>query len=71
MSDETDMREQIIEICAEALIQRGVAGVDRRSLFHDPAIAGEFLVLLRDCRPLPVVLSLIREVERVRAAAGG
>ena len=62
------MRDEVINICVEALRAQGER-VDRGTIVSDPRLATLFLDLLRDCRPLPVIQALIREVEAARPAA--
>lgn len=62
MTDEIAMREQIIDICLEAMLRQGIAGAERMTIFREPGHARAFLALLRDCRPLPVIRALIAEV---------
>lgn len=60
-----DMRAEIVEICAEALRGNGFADASADTIGRDPALASAAVALLRDCRPLPVVLELIAELEAV------
>ena len=62
------MRAEVIDICVEALQAQGER-VDRDTIVSDPRLAVLFLDLLRDCRPLPVIQALIRDVEAARRAA--
>jgi hypothetical protein len=62
------MRAEVIDICVEALRAQGER-VDRDTIVSDPRLAALFLDLLRDCRPLPVIQALIRDVEAARRAA--
>lgn len=62
------MRAEVIDICVEALRAQGET-VDRHTVMSDPRLATLFLDLLRDCRPLPVIQALIRDVEATRRAA--
>jgi hypothetical protein len=62
------MRDEVIDICVEALRAQGER-VDRDTIMTDPRLAALFLDLLRDCRPLPVITTLAREVEVARRAA--
>ncbi len=59
------MRDEIIEICADALRDQGFPDADAAGLMRDPRLAKAGLALLRDCRPLPVVLEVIAELERI------
>lgn len=59
------MRDEIIEICADALRGQGFPEADAAGLTRDPRLAKAALALLRDCRPMPVVLGVIAELERV------
>ncbi len=60
-----DMRAEIVTMCADALRENGVAGASAEAIVRDPRVAAAALDLLRDCRPLPVVLELIAELEAV------
>jgi hypothetical protein len=62
------MRAEVIDICVEALRAQGER-VDRDTIVSDARLATLFLDLLRDCRPLPVIQALIRDVEAARRAA--
>lgn len=64
---EDDMRGEIVRICVEALREQGISGASETSLLADPDHAAAAVRLLEDCRPLPVVLSLIGELRSVRA----
>lgn len=65
------MRQEIIEICVEALRESGHPGATAENVFTDDAHGAAFLDLLRDCRPLKVIRELIMEVEDGRAAPDG
>lgn len=65
------MRQEIIEICVQALRKSGHPGATAENVFTDDAHGTAFLDLLRDCRPLKVVRELIKEVEDGRAAPHG
>jgi len=60
---EASMRAQILTICVERLRQDGLADATPASVLARPDHAARLLPLLRDCRPLPVILSLIAEAE--------
>lgn len=62
------MRDEIIEICVDALRAHGELMADRNTIMTDPRLSALFLEMLRDCRPLPVIRALIREVEAARRA---
>lgn len=62
------MRAEVIDICVEALRAQGER-VDRDTIVSDPRLAALLLDLLRDCRPLPVIQALIRDVEAACRAA--
>lgn len=60
------MREEIITMVVEALNQRGYPELTAGSVNRDPAHRAAFLDLLRDCRPLPVVLEVMADAENGR-----
>lgn len=62
------MREEIVEICAEALRDQGHPGATPEAILTDAALAKAAASLLRDCRPMPVVLDLIAELDAISAA---
>ena len=62
------MRDEVIDICVEAFRAQGER-VDRGTIVSDPRLATLFLDLLGDCRPLPVIQALVRDVEAARRAA--
>jgi hypothetical protein len=59
------MRDEIVEICADALRGQGYPDADVASVLCNPAHAAAAIALLKDCRPLPVVLDVIAELEPV------
>lgn len=61
------MREEIIDICVDALRRERHPDLTRESIRSDPAHARAMIVTLRDCRPLPVIQDLVRELEPVAA----
>jgi len=65
------MREEIVEICAEALCDQGHPGATPEGILSDSTLARAALDLLRDCRPMPVVLELIAELDAVVAKRAG
>jgi hypothetical protein len=65
------MREEIVEICAEALREQGHPGATPEALLTDSALAKAASAMLRDCRPMPVVLELIAELDAVGAQGHG
>jgi hypothetical protein len=65
------MREEIVEICAEALRGQGHPGATPEGVLFDAALAKAAAALLRDCRPMPVVIELIAELDAVGAGGGG
>ena len=60
------MREEIIEMCLEAVRRTRFPDATHESVRQNPAHAAAMVALLEDCRPLPVVRALIDEF---RAAA--
>jgi hypothetical protein len=63
------MREEIVEMCAQALRGQGHPGATSEGILSDAALAKAAAALLRDCRPMPVVLDLIAELDSVGAEA--
>ena len=59
------MRDEIIEICADALRDPGFPDADAAGLMRDPQLAKAALALLGDCRPLPVVLDVIADLKLI------
>jgi hypothetical protein len=59
------MRDEILDICAETLRGQGYNAAQVPALFSEPALAAAAVALLRDCRPMPVILDLIAELETV------
>jgi len=59
------MREEILEICAETLRGQGHAAATGAALLEDRALAAAALALLRDCRPMPVIVDLIADLDAV------
>ncbi|MEO3428751.1 hypothetical protein AAFN88_07845 [Pelagibius sp. CAU 1746] len=67
--EETELRAgpmdvQIMRIAIEALNKQGHPEITAETLKTDPEHRRLVAELLRDCRPLPVVLSLIEDLER-------
>lgn len=60
---EASMRAQILTICVERLRADGLADATPASVLSHPNHAARLLALLRDCRPLPVIQTLIAEAE--------
>jgi len=58
------MRQEIVTMVVEALNRQGYPDLSPESLARDPAHKQAALDMLRDCRPMPVVLQLIEDVER-------
>lgn len=56
-----------MEICAEALRGQGHPGATPAAILADAELAKAAAALLRDCRPMPVVLELIAELDAVGA----
>jgi hypothetical protein len=59
------MRDEILDICAQTLREQGHASADAAAMFSQPALAAAAVELLRDCRPMPVIVDLIAELETV------
>ncbi|MEQ8602901.1 MAG: hypothetical protein RIB45_06250 [Marivibrio sp.] len=58
------MRHEIMTMVVEALNRQGYPDLTAETLTRDPAHKAAALDMLRDCRPMPVVLQLIDDVER-------
>ena len=61
-----EMREQVIDIVIDALQRQGHPGMTRDSVRGEPAHRAAFLAMLDDCRPLPVILALKRDLRAGR-----
>ncbi len=59
------MRDEILDICAETLRGQGHAAATGARLFEDRALAAAAVALLRDCRPMPVIVALIADLDAV------
>ncbi len=59
------MRDEILDICAETLRGQGHAAATGARLFEDRALAAAAAALLRDCRPMPVIVALIADLDAV------
>ncbi len=58
------MREEILVMIVEALNKQGHPEITGESVRRDPVHRDLAVDMLRDCRPMPVVLALIDELER-------
>lgn len=58
------MRQEIMTMVVEALNRQGYPDLSLQTLAREPAHKAAVLDMLRDCRPMPVVLQLIEDVER-------
>jgi hypothetical protein len=58
------MRQEIVTMVVEALNRQGHPDLSPETLPHNPTHKAAVLDMLRDCRPMPVVLQLISDVER-------
>lgn len=63
------MREEIMTMVVEALNAQGFPGLSLDTIRSETAHRNAAVELLRDCRPLPVVLALIDELENGRFVA--
>lgn len=61
------MRDEIIDICVETLREQGFPNASADAVLRDPALAAAAVELLRDCRPMPVIVALIDELRAVGA----
>ncbi|MCY4261016.1 MAG: hypothetical protein OXC91_12245 [Rhodobacteraceae bacterium] len=60
------MRDEIIRIVVDALNEQGFPGLTLHTVRCDSTHREAFIDMLRDCRPLPVVMNLIRDAETGR-----
>ncbi|MCR9221101.1 MAG: hypothetical protein NXI21_12835 [Alphaproteobacteria bacterium] len=60
------MRDEILTMVVEALNRQGQPDLTAESVRRNPAHREAALDMLRDCRPMPVVLALIAEIEAER-----
>ncbi|MCR9127818.1 MAG: hypothetical protein NXH82_17105 [Rhodobacteraceae bacterium] len=58
------MRHEIIVMSVEAANRQGHPDVTRETIWTRPDHRDLMLEYLRDCRPLPIILELISELER-------
>lgn len=61
-----EMREQLVDILLDALGHQGFPDISRESLRAVPAHRTAFRAMLDDCRPLPVVLEIKRDLDEGR-----
>ncbi len=59
------MRDEIIEICAEAMRGQGHPDATAAAVRCDPRLASAAIAMLKDCRPMPVILEVIAELEAI------
>ena len=57
-----NMREQLIEIVLDALRAQHYPDATRHSVQHNDAHRQAFLALLDDCRPLPIIRTIRRDL---------
>lgn len=62
------MRDEILTMVVEALNAQGFPRLTRASIAANPVHRDAALDMLRDCRPMPIVLDLIAEIETGRFA---
>jgi len=60
------MRNEIMTMVIEALNKQGYPDLDEVTISQNPAHRRAVIEMLRDCRPMPVVLELIEDVESAR-----
>jgi hypothetical protein len=60
------MREKIIEIVIAALKLQGLPDLSLETIRSNPDHTEAFLLLLGDCRPLPVVLDIMADAREGR-----
>lgn len=60
------MREEIVRMVVEALNDQGLPELDLDSVRTNPAHRDAFIGMLKDCRPMPVVVQLIQDTESGR-----
>lgn len=61
------MRDEILEICAETLRGQGHVSATGAALLEDRDLAAAAAALLRDCRPMPVIVALIADLDAAAA----
>ena len=62
------MRDEILDICLATLRGQGFPDASADAVLRDPALAAAAVELLRDCRPMPVIVALIDELGAVAQA---
>ncbi len=60
------MREKIIEIIIAALNAQGFPDMSLETVRSNPDHTEAFLLLLSDCRPLPVILNIMADTREGR-----
>lgn len=65
-TETASMRRQIIEIAVDALRKQGYPQLSLASIRSNPDHRAAFVALLRDCRPLPVILKIIEDAKAGR-----
>lgn len=60
------MEEEILTMVIEALNRQGHPDLSRQSVYSDAGHRRLAIDMLKDCRPLPVILTLIAELESLR-----
>lgn len=55
------MRQEIITMAVEAAHKHGYEGVTKETIWSDPSHRELMVDYLSDCRPLPLILEMIKE----------
>jgi hypothetical protein len=61
-----EMREQVIDIIIDALTRQGYPTLDRKSVRENETHRSAMLEMLKDCRPLPVIEDVKRDLREGR-----
>lgn len=61
---EGNLEDQILHVVIEALNGQGYPGLSAETLRKDPQHRAAAVDMLRDCRPMPVILSMISRIEQ-------
>lgn len=59
-----DLEGEILKVVVDALNRQGYPDLSPESLVSNPAHRAAAVEMLKDCRPLPVILSMIDRIEK-------